>query len=79
MTQAWDLHHFEGLVMGTRFGRHVTLSVATFIMAKENLSPKEMDNILNKKSGLLGISGISNDIEKFIRARRKKSKSGFGN
>ena len=51
----------EGLVMGTRSG-DMDPAVATFIMAKENLSPKEMDNILNKKSGLLGISGISNDM-----------------
>ena len=33
----------------------------TYIMEKEGLTPKEMDNILNKKSGLLGMSGVSAD------------------
>jgi len=49
-----------GLIMGTRCG-DIDTSVVTYVMQKENLSPKEMDTILNKKSGLLGISGVSND------------------
>lgn len=49
-----------GLIMGTRCG-DVDTSILTYMMQKEDISPKEMDNILNKKSGLLGISGISND------------------
>lgn len=36
-------------------------SVVTFIMEKEHLSPAEMDQVLNKKSGLLGVSGVSSD------------------
>ena len=51
----------EGLVMGTRSG-DMDPAIATFIMQKENLSAKDMDNIMNKKSGLLGISCISNDM-----------------
>lgn len=51
----------EGLVMGTRAG-DVDSAVITFLMEKENLTPAEMDNILNKKSGVLGISGISSDF-----------------
>lgn len=51
----------EGLVMGTRAG-DVDAAVITFLMEKENLSPQEMDNILNKKSGVLGISGVSSDF-----------------
>ena len=49
-----------GLIMGTRCG-DVDTSILTYMMQKENISPKEMDTILNKKSGLLGISGVSND------------------
>ena len=49
------------LVMGTRAG-DVDAAVVTFLMEKENLTPQEMDNILNKKSGVLGISGVSSDF-----------------
>ena len=49
-----------GLIMGTRCG-DVDTSILTYMMQKEDITPKEMDNILNKKSGLLGISGVSND------------------
>ncbi len=50
----------DGFMMGTRCGS-LDPSIVTFLQEKENLSPKEMDNILNKKSGLLGVSGISSD------------------
>ncbi len=49
-----------GIPMGSRSG-DLDPSVVTYIMDKEGLSPKEMENILNKKSGLLGLSGISAD------------------
>ncbi len=45
----------EGLVMGTRAGDH-DAAIGYYLMAKENLSPKEMDKILNKSSGILGIT-----------------------
>ncbi|MCX7641962.1 MAG: acetate kinase [Elusimicrobiales bacterium] len=45
----------EGLVMGTRSG-DCDPAIPLFIMQKENLTPKEMDSILNKKSGVLGIT-----------------------
>ena len=51
----------EGLVMGTRAG-DVDAAAITFLMEKEGLDPKEMDEILNKKSGVLGISGVSSDF-----------------
>jgi len=51
----------EGLVMGTRTG-DIDPAIVTFIMNKENLTPQEMDNIMNKKSGVLGISGVSSDF-----------------
>ena len=50
----------EGFMMGTRSGG-VDPSVVTFIMKKLNLTPDEMDNILNKQSGVNAISGISSD------------------
>ncbi len=50
----------DGFMMGTRSGG-IDPSVVTFIMDKENLSPKEMDTILNKKSGVAAISGVSSD------------------
>ena len=50
----------DGFMMGTRSGA-IDPSVVTFIMEKEGLTPVEMDEILNKKSGMLGISGVSSD------------------
>ncbi len=50
----------DGFMMGTRSGS-LDPSVVTFIMQQENLTPQQMDDILNKKSGLLGISGYSDD------------------
>lgn len=51
----------EGLVMGTRCG-DVDAAAVLFLMEKENFTTAQMDNLLNKQSGLLGISGISNDL-----------------
>ena len=50
----------EGVIMGTRCGS-IDPSVVTFIQEKEHLSYEEVDRILNKKSGFLGLSGISSD------------------
>ena len=50
----------DGFMMGSRTGT-LDPSVVTFIAEKEHLSPSEMSDLLNKKSGLLGISGISSD------------------
>ena len=50
----------EGVPMGTRSGS-IDPTVVTYIMKKEGLSPDEADKLLNSKSGLLGVSGISND------------------
>jgi len=51
----------EGLVMGTRCG-DIDPALVTYIMHKKKLDIHKMDNILNKESGLKGISGISNDM-----------------
>ncbi|MCR4925179.1 MAG: acetate kinase [Clostridiales bacterium] len=50
----------DGFAMGTRCGA-VDPSVITYLQAKEGWTPEETDTILNKKSGVLGISGVSSD------------------
>lgn len=50
----------EGLLMGTRSG-DLDPAILEFIAKKENLTIEEINSILNKKSGLLGISGVSSD------------------
>lgn len=50
----------EGLIMGTRSG-NIDPGAVSFIEEKEGISPSEMNTILNKKSGFLGLSGISSD------------------
>ncbi len=57
----------EGLVMGTRSG-DLDPAVIDYIAQKENLSTKEIMNILNKKSGVLGISGLSSDFRDLLAA-----------
>jgi acetate kinase len=50
----------DGFLMGTRSGA-IDPSVVTFLMEKEGLTPDEMDAVMNKKSGMLGVSGVSSD------------------
>ncbi|MGN1098184.1 MAG: acetate/propionate family kinase [Clostridia bacterium] len=50
-----------GVIMGTRCG-DIDPAIVTFIMEKEGLDPKGMDSVMNKKSGVLGISGVSSDF-----------------
>ncbi len=63
----------EGLVMGTRSG-DVDPAVLQFVMKKENLSIDEMLNILNKKSGMLGVSGTTGDMRDLKALRDKGDK-----
>lgn len=51
----------EGLVMGTRCG-DIDPAIVEFLKNKENLDSAGIDNVLNKKSGVLGISGVSSDF-----------------
>ena len=65
----------EGLVMGTRAG-DLDLGAATFIMDKEHLDTAAFNNLVNKKSGLLGVSGVSSDcrdIEAAIKEGNKRA------
>lgn len=60
----------EGLAMGTRTG-DMDPAIVPFIMDKENLSTDEMSNVMNKKSGVLGISGVSSDFRDLEEAAEK--------
>jgi len=51
----------EGLVMGTRSG-DLDPAIVNLIATKEGMSPSEVDTLLNTQSGLLGISGLTNDM-----------------
>ena len=50
----------DGVIMGTRCGS-IDPSVATFIAEKEGMTLAELNNMMNKKSGVLGVSGVSSD------------------
>lgn len=63
----------EGLIMGTRSG-DMDPAIVTFLMEKEGLSAKEVDNMLNKKSGVLGISGVSSDFRDIEEEAEKGNK-----
>ncbi len=69
----------EGLLMGTRSG-DLDPSIVTYIMGKEGLSISEVNTLLNKHSGLVGISGESSDmreIEQAMMEGDKKAKYAF--
>jgi acetate kinase len=55
----------EGLVMGTRSG-DIDPAIIDFVGAKEGLSAQESETVLNKQSGLLGISGLTNDMRELL-------------
>lgn len=59
-----------GILMGTRSG-DIDPAIVTFLMEKENLSIDEINAILNKKSGVLGISGVSSDFRDLSAAAEK--------
>lgn len=60
----------EGLVMGTRSG-DIDPAIVEFICEKEGLSVHEADTLLNKQSGLLGISGLTNDMRELLAEARE--------
>jgi acetate kinase len=55
----------EGLVMGTRSG-DIDPAIVDFIGAKEGLTSQQVETLLNKQSGLLGISGLTNDMRELL-------------
>ncbi len=69
----------EGLLMGTRSG-DMDPALVTYIMGKEELSISEMNTLLNKHSGFIGVSGESSDmreIENAVREGHKRAKLAF--
>ncbi len=76
MDTSMGLTPLDGFMMGTRTGGFDP-SAVTYIMEKEGLTPKQMDDLMNKKSGTLGISGVSSDdrdIEKAIAEGNERAK-----
>lgn len=61
MDTSMGLTPLEGLIMGTRSG-DIDAGAVTFIMDKEKLNATEVSDLLNKKSGVFGISGVSSDM-----------------
>jgi len=60
----------EGLMMGTRSGS-VDPGILTYLMRQGQLHAQEIDDVLNQKSGLLGISGISGDMREIVAAMKR--------
>jgi acetate kinase len=60
----------EGLVMGSRSG-DLDPAIVLHVMRKEELGPWEMDALLNKHSGLIGLSGVSNDMRALLDAEQE--------
>lgn len=63
----------EGLVMGTRSG-DVDLGAITYIMDKEKMDVAAVNNMINKKSGVLGVSGVSSDMRDILAAMAEGNK-----
>ena len=64
----------DGIMMGTRSGS-IDPSIVTYLMRREDLSYDEMDAILNKESGVLGVTGLSSDMREVL----KLAQDGNGN
>ena len=59
-----------GICMGTRTG-DIDPAIVPFLMKNENLTPDEMDTLLNKKSGVQGVSGVSSDFRDLEKAAKE--------
>jgi len=62
----------EGLVMGTRSG-DLDPAIIEFVAAKEGLSMREIETLMNKHSGLLGISGLTSDMRELLAEAREEN------
>src|SRR6185369_12973663 len=62
----------EGLVMGTRSG-DIDPAIVDFISVKEGLSSDQVESLLNKQSGLLGISGLTNDMRELLAEEKENN------
>lgn len=73
MDTSMGLTPLEGLMMGTRCG-DIDPAIIPFLMKHANLTADEMDTIMNKKSGLLGVSGKTSDMREIQAAREAGDK-----
>lgn len=64
----------EGLLMGTRSG-DLDPAVVFYLMDKERFTPERISDILNKESGLLGVSGVSNDMRDLLKGAGRKGQT----
>jgi acetate kinase len=55
----------EGLIMGTRCG-DIDPAIIPYVMERENLNTRQIDTLLNKNSGMLGLTGTSNDMREIL-------------
>ena len=62
----------EGLVMGTRSG-DIDPAIVDFIATKEGLSSREVETLLNKQSGLIGVSGLTGDMRELLDESRENN------
>ena len=62
----------DGLMMGTRSGS-VDPGILTYLLRQDRLDGKTLDDLLNAKSGLLGISGVSSDMREIVVAMKKRN------
>lgn len=62
----------EGLMMGTRSGS-VDAGILTYLMRRDSVRADDIDQMLNKESGLLGISGVSGDMRQVLAARSARN------
>jgi acetate kinase len=69
ISTSMGLTPLEGLIMGTRCG-DIDAGVIPYLMERKGLDSHQMLNYLNKKSGILGISGISSDLREVIKASK---------
>ncbi|PUE64216.1 acetate/propionate family kinase [Arcobacter caeni] len=69
ISTSMGLTPLEGLIMGTRSG-DIDAGVIPYLMEKKNLTSNQILDYLNKKSGILGISGISSDLREVIKASK---------
>jgi acetate kinase len=66
----------EGLMMGTRSGS-VDPGILTYLVRQEKFAGEQLDDLLNKKSGLLGISGFSGDMREIVETTKKSANTKF--
>ncbi|SOD41159.1 acetate/propionate family kinase [Nitrosovibrio sp. Nv4] len=63
----------EGLMMAVRSG-DIDPGLITFLQRQENLTPEQLDQLLNQRSGLLGVSGISGDIRELLKSDDERAR-----